>query len=143
MAKLVVLAVDEFKKISELGSDMWTDIHKGSENLNIWYQELPPSLHLSKLGEAENGLTPQQVTAIYLMHTLFIDVHLLLYFRSIDFYFRLHTQDDGFAIDRIIFQMPQSIFSTYTSFSIQLARILLLLYHQERIFARCWIIMSE
>ncbi|KAJ5711360.1 hypothetical protein N7488_005516 [Penicillium malachiteum] len=142
---MIVMAVDEYKKITHimLGSDLWTDINMGSENLNIWYNELPPNLHLSTLGEADNSLSPQQVTAIYLMHTLFIDTQLLLYFRFIDSYLRTDTSQDSSTIDpiRIIYQMPESIFSTYTSFSIQLTRIICLLYDQENIFARCWIFM--
>ncbi|KAJ5087439.1 hypothetical protein N7456_011055 [Penicillium angulare] len=141
MAKMVLLAVEEYKKITQLRSDLWTEIHRGSDSLNNWLRELPASLHLSALGETDTDLTPQQVTAIYLMHTLFIDTHLLLYFRFIDFSYRSDANADGLAIERIFLDMPHSIFSTYTEFSIQLARIIALLYDQEKVFARCWMVI--
>jgi hypothetical protein len=141
MLNLIVLASNESKQIRSLNMDMKQHAHRISFNLNRWLQNLAPEINLPNVGKDESTLGFHHNNAIYLIHALFLDTHIILYYQMTERFFYPGEGNGGLDIDKVFSQMSHFAEMDYKNISIQLAQIIARLYDREAIFAQCWIFM--
>lgn len=126
--------------------DCWIHANKLSSKLDLWHQALPPDLHLAVLNKQEKTLTLFQERALCLMHMLYIDARLQLYCRLFKASHHAEKEDleqeqNSPSIEDLFQKVPRHISEVHTDFAVQLARIASLLYSEQAIFTRCWLVM--
>lgn len=141
MTKLALLASQIQAKITPLRDGSWSKADELSADLDKWYYSLPPDLQLATLTKQEEAVTSQQRYGIYLMHMLHVDMRLQLFCRLIKGFAAHREMQDLSFLETFYHQIPRQNLDDHKDFSIQLARIASLLYEEEAILARCWLVM--
>lgn len=141
MTNLALLASRIQSEMAPHQHDHWDKVDTLSADLDRWSYRLPPDLHLSGLNDRETRITALQKKAVYLMHILHIDMRLQLYCQLVK-KLSIYEGETGFlTFENLFSQLLRHIFDNHTIFSIQMARILWLLYNREAIMTRCWLVM--
>ncbi|KAL3462127.1 hypothetical protein BJX64DRAFT_148626 [Aspergillus heterothallicus] len=146
MTKLTIVASGIQDEISSYGPDYWAHADVLSSRLDAWYQSLPPDLHLSALAIPGNNpkqrrMNILQERALYLMHMLYIDMRLQLYCQLLkSSYVIAAEQEEGF-LERLFQQIPPQIADAHREFAMQLTRIVSLLFEENAIMTRCWLVI--
>ncbi|KAH8430979.1 fungal specific transcription factor domain-containing protein [Aspergillus melleus] len=144
MTRLVLVASEILAEMAECqDSSFWIHADRLAGQLDQWHQALPPELHLAALSSVDRTLTQEK--ALYLMHMMYIDSRLQLYCRLLEGFQNCtggpSPQPSVHLLGSLFNQVPKHMCETYTAFSIQLARIASLLYSQEVIMTRCWLVV--
>ncbi|KAL4898829.1 hypothetical protein BDW74DRAFT_184353 [Aspergillus multicolor] len=153
MTKLAILASGIQNEMVLFKADYWAHADRLSLQLDLWHQSLPPQLHLAALNKPEKGVTILQERAIYLMHMLYIDSRLQLYCQLFKASgenrdgtgIGLHqiAPDSRLSLETLFKQVPKHICDMHTNFSIQLARMITLMFSHEAIMTRCWLVIRS
>ncbi|KAL4757333.1 Zn(II)2Cys6 transcription factor [Aspergillus foveolatus] len=153
MTKLALLASGIQDEMVLRQADYWAHADRLSLKLDLWHQGLPPQLHLAALNKPEKSVTVLQERAIYMMHMLYIDSRLQLYCQLLKasqsgtngtgIGADQFQQDPGCSPETLFKQVPKHIYDVHTDFSIQLARIIMLMFSNEAIMTRCWLVIRS
>ncbi|KAJ0425043.1 hypothetical protein BJY00DRAFT_275753 [Aspergillus carlsbadensis] len=151
MTKLALIGSEIQNEIVSSPLDYWSHANPLSVKLDLWYQELPPELHLAALtalGE-EMTVTELQRRGTYMMHLLYIDSRLQLccqLLNAAQMTSRARSEDSGsdpFFLETLCRQVPEPFFDMHTGFAIQLAKMLCLVFENQAIMTRCWVVMRS
>jgi hypothetical protein len=146
MTKLALIGSEIQNEIISSPQDYWSHADPLSVKLDLWYQELPPELHLAALSrlEEEKTVTELQKRGTYMMHLLYIDSRLQLCCQLLNAAQMTWRSDpDPLFLQTLCRQVPEAFFDIHTGFAIQLAKILRLMFTNQAIMTRCWVVMRS
>ncbi|KAL2796610.1 hypothetical protein BJX66DRAFT_335854 [Aspergillus keveii] len=146
MTKLALIGSEIQNEIVSSPQDYWSHANPLSVKLDRWYQELPAELHLAALSriEEEMTLTELQKRGTYMMHLLYIDSRLQLCCQLLNAAQTTSREDpDPFFLQALCRSVPEQFFDIHTGFAIQLAKILCLMFTNQAIMTRCWVVMRS
>ncbi|KAL2813011.1 hypothetical protein BJX63DRAFT_432299 [Aspergillus granulosus] len=145
MTKLALIASEIQNEIVLCQQDYWNHADPLSKKLDLWYQELPLELHLAALSklEEEKTVTILQKRGAYMMHMLYIDSRLQLCCQLLNAAQAFQSDSDPLFLESLFNQAPGHFWDTNTGFAIQLSKILSLMFTNQAIMTRCWLVMRS
>ncbi|KAL2801578.1 hypothetical protein BJX63DRAFT_438688 [Aspergillus granulosus] len=145
MTKLALIASEIQNEIVLCQQDYWNHADPLSKKLDLWYQELPLELHLAALGklEGERTVTILQKRGAYMMHMLYIDSRLQLCCQLLNAAQASQSNSVPFFLESLLNQVPGHFCDMHTGFAIQLSKILSLIFTNQAIMTRCWLVMRS
>ncbi|KAL4902117.1 hypothetical protein BDW74DRAFT_67162 [Aspergillus multicolor] len=153
MTRLSLLASGIKNEMVLFKDNYWAHADRLSLQLDLWHQDLPLQLRLAALNKPEKGVTALQERAIYIIHVLYINSRLQLYCQLFKASqsgtngtgISMHqiNHNPRLSLETLFKQIPKHICDVYTDFSIQLARIITLMFSSEAIITRCWIVIRS
>lgn len=138
MMKIALLSAQIYSDICHEKQPCWDKVKAHLIEVDRWSQELPEALRLQTLLSIGDGMSVHRRMALFLVHIVHIGAHILLYEQTIKTLFNTSPaplKEVKFA------QAAADIHSDYTAACRQQAQIMRLLYTEDGIFQRCWLII--
>ena len=144
MSKIALTSAQIYTELQGIGSFSWTDTARFTHMLDGWYHELPKSLHLTALISPDNQLSVPETRSLLLVHVTYLGTRLLLYQHLLKVV-KLQSQSSGALGTETAsnegFYVPQTVRQEYTGFAQQQARVISILYQNNAVFTKCWLVM--
>jgi len=144
MSKIALTSAQIYTELQGIGSFSWTDTARFTHMLDGWYHELPKSLHLTALISLNNQLSVPETRSLLLVHVTYLGTRLLLYQHLLKVV-KLQSQGSGGLRTETAsnegFYVPQMVRQEYTGFAQQQARVISILYQNNAVFTKCWLVI--
>ncbi|OJJ46568.1 hypothetical protein ASPZODRAFT_1973151 [Penicilliopsis zonata CBS 506.65] len=141
MSRIALLCAQIYSEICHMKEPAWETVNERLRQADRWSQELPAALQLQTLLQVgDDGLSAPRRRALFLVHMIHIGSHVLLYQHVLGTTWRTVTAGDPFSVMGFL-QSSACIHSAYTAVTRQQSQMCFMLYRQNGVFQRCWLVM--
>lgn len=143
MSRVALLSAQIYSDICHEKQPAWDNVKRHLAEVDRWSQELPECQRLETLMAIGDGMSGHRKRSLFLVHLVRHGAHVLLYEQALRSIYQATALESpaGVAFAQSFAQKAADIHDDYTAIGRQQAQIASVMYAENNIFQRCWLMM--
>lgn len=139
MSRIALLSAQIYSDICHEKQPIWDTVKRHLAEVDRWSQELPDCLRLEALLSIGDGMSAHRRRSFFLVHLIRHGAHVLLYEHALGQIYQATALEPMAGV--AFAQNAADVHKDYTAVGRQQAQTVSVLYAENSIFQRCWLMM--